>query len=556
VAAAGYDEPRALTPRRGRIGLSVATLCGLMFLTFLDNTVVTVALGNIQHTVHAGVAPLQWIVNGYALAFAALMLPAGAISDSLGRKKIMLGGTALFCAGSVVCALAGSYQTLIVGRVIMGVGAAASEPGTLSMLRQMFPDEPMRGRVVGLWAAVSGLALALGPVVGGALVGLGGWRLIFWFGLALGTVLLIAAMIVLPESSDPRAGRVDLLGAVLGIAALGALIDGVVRAEGLGYGNRHVVVLLSLSALAAIGFVLRQRYSSHPLLDLAGVDRKAFAVANIAAFTTYFATFAVFLFTALYLQQVSGYDGYRIAAQFLPLTAGMVIAALVAGRWSGRRGTSVPTAVGCAVFGVGLLATTAVIRPNPPELLLAAALGVVGIGIGLTVVPITNAALAAVPSSRSGMAASATNTSRELGAVVGVAVLGAVVSTHLTRDLTVSLHRLHVPSLFQGFIIRAVERNGTAGYEQIVAGHATIAQQVVIAAHSAFGDGLHIALITSATLVILTGVLVAATSRRSRDASPLESGRDRGVGRLRSRGLTGAGQDPAEVRGADAPGAG
>jgi EmrB/QacA subfamily drug resistance transporter len=506
-------EARALAPLRGHGRAAVATLYGLLFLTFLDNTVVSVALGNIQHSLHAGVSPLQWTVNGYALAFAALMLPAGALSDEFGRKKIMLGGALLFCIGSVVCALATDTHMLIVGRVIMGCGAAGSEPGTLSMLRQMYPDEPKRGQVIGRWAAVAGLALAVGPVLGGALVGLGGWRLIFWFGLAAGLLLLVVGLRVLPESADPSAERLDLLGAICGVAALACAIDAIIRAETVTYHDHRVQRLLAISVIAAIGFLLRQRFAKHPLLDLRGVHSRSFAVANIAAFTTYFATFSVFLLTALYLQQVAGYDGYRIAAQFLPLTGAMVLAALVAGGWTGRRGTSGPMAIGCFTFGVGLLLTNAVIRPDPNAWLLALCLGLVGVGIGLTVVPITDAVLAAVPASRSGMAASATNTSRELGAVVGVAVSGGVVNARLTSGLVVALHRIGVPAIFQGVIIRAIEQSGTAGYDKIVAGHQTIKDEVVIAAHHAFGDGLHLALTISAVLVLATGVLVAITSR-------------------------------------------
>lgn len=506
----------APVPLRGGSAVAVAILCGLLFLTFLDNTVVSVALGDIQHTMHATVTQLQWMINGYALAFAALMLPAGAISDEFGRKRVMLAGTVLFCAGSVVCAVANHPQPLIAGRVVMGVGAAASEPGTLSMLRQLFPDEPMRGRVFGIWAAVSGLALALGPVVGGALVGLGGWRLIFWAGLVLGVVLLVGAAMVLPESADPQAHRLDVAGALLGIVALAAVVDAVARAEVLGYSEAGVVIRLSVSAVAGVGFIVREQRAEHPLLDLRGVDKRVFAVANVAAFTTYFATFAVFLFTALYLQQVASYGGFRIAVQFLPLTGGMLLAALAAGVWTGRRGARMPMVVGCTTFGLGLLAVTAVISPAPNVPLLTLSLGIVGIGIGLTVVPITDAALAAAPPEKSGLAASATNTSRELGAVVGVAVLGAVVSSRLVSDLTASLTRIGIPHFFQGLIINAIVRSGAGDYQKLVAGHQRIQREVVVAAHDAFGNGLHIALVTSAGLVFATVILELAMLRRRR----------------------------------------
>jgi EmrB/QacA subfamily drug resistance transporter len=513
VAAGVVEVEAPLRPLRGGSRLAVATLCGLLFLTFLDNTIVSVALGSVQHSMHATVSELQWMVNGYALAFAALMLPFGAISDEFGRKRILLAGTSLFCVGSLVAGIANTPGPLIAGRVIMGVGAAASEPGTLSMLRQLFPVEPMRSRVFGIWAAVSGLALALGPVIGGALIGIDGWRMIFWFSLALGAMVLISGALVLPESSDPRARRLDISGSVLGVLALASVIYGIVRAEVDGYSEAWVILLLATSVVATGLFVIRQRMAANPLLDLRGFDNRTFAVANFAAFTTYFATFAVFLFTALYLQQVASYDGYEIAAQFLPLTGGMLMSALAAGLWTGRRGSREPMLAGCLLFIAGLLAVTAVISPDPNKALLTLSLGVVGIGIGLTVVPTTDAALAAAPQEKSGLAASATNTSRELGAVVGVAVLGAVVSSRLIAHLTASLTRIGIPEFFQKPIVDAIVRNGAGQYEKVVASHPTIKDQVVIAAHDAFGNGLHVALVTSAALMLLTTLLIFLSGR-------------------------------------------
>src|SRR6202034_4811440 len=183
---------------------ALAALCTLLFLTFLDNTIVSVGLGNIQTDLKASVADLQWVVGGYALTFASLMLACGMIGDELGRKKVMLAGAGVFCAGSALCALAPNAQTLIAGRAIMGLGAAASEPGTLSVLRHIYTDTRERAWAIGIWSAVSGLALAMGPVLGGALVGAWSWRAIFWFNLVVGAVALIAAAIVLPENSDPN----------------------------------------------------------------------------------------------------------------------------------------------------------------------------------------------------------------------------------------------------------------------------------------------------------------------------------------------------------------
>jgi EmrB/QacA subfamily drug resistance transporter len=518
----------ALAVRHGGRALALAVLCTILFLTFLDNTVVSVALGSVQADLHAGVTALQWVVSGYALTFAGAMLAFGMIGDEFGRKRVMLAGAGVFCAGSVLAALAPNTGVLIAGRAVMGLGAAASEPGTLSMLRHLYDDERTRTRAVGVWTAVSGLALAAGPIIGGALVGVWNWRGIFWFNLAFGLAALAAGAFVLPENSDPDAHRVDIAGAVLGAAALTALTFAVIDAESAGFAAPSVLALLCISALAAAAFCWQERRAAHPLLDLRFLRVPQFLTANIVAFCAYFATFAVFFFTALYLQEVAGYDGYRIALVFLPMTALLIAAALVAGRWTSAVGPQWSIFIGCLLFGGGLLLTAVSLSPNPPYVPLAAALALTGIGIGTTVVPSTAAALSAVPARRSGMAASATNTSREIGAVTGVAILGALVNAQLQSSLTGKLAHLGIPSTFQSLVVRAIETGevppssqaqgagGAAG-----AGHATLVQQVIQAAYGAFYTGLRAALVLSAILVLAAGVATfVLLSRRAQARHP------------------------------------
>ena len=209
---------------RRRLGL--ATLLLVLFLTFMDNTVISVTLANVQSTLHTGISQLQWVINGYALVFASFMLLFGTLGDQLGRKKVMLSGVVLFCGGSVLAALASSADMLIAGRVVMGLGAAASEPGTLSMIRHLYPEKRSRAKALGIWAAVSGLALATGPLIGGVLVGLYSFRAVFWFNLFFGVVALIGAAVILPESADAIRFRLDFAGFLLGA---GALAGGLVR---------------------------------------------------------------------------------------------------------------------------------------------------------------------------------------------------------------------------------------------------------------------------------------------------------------------------------------
>ncbi|HUZ22143.1 MAG TPA: MFS transporter [Streptosporangiaceae bacterium] len=488
-------------------------LCTILFLTFLDNTVVSVALGSVQADLHAGVTQLQWVVSAYALTFAGIMLACGMIGDEFGRKKVMLSGVAVFCAGSVLCTLAPNAGTLIAGRAVMGLGAAASEPGTLSMLRQLYADERARTRAVGVWSAVAGLALAAGPVIGGALVGVWDWRAIFWFNLAFGLAALVAGVSVLPESADPEAHRVDTAGALLGVAALTAFSFAIIDAENAGFGAASVVLLLCVSAAAAAAFFWRESRAAHPLLDLKFLRVPRFLAANLVAFCAYFATFAVFFFTALYLQEVVGYSGYQIALAFLPMTTLMIAASLLAGRWTSAAGPRWSIFIGCLMFSAGLLLTTLTLSPNPAYAPLAAALALTGIGIGTTVVPITSSALSAVPPERSGMAASASNTSREIGAVTGVAILGALVNAQLHASLIGRLKDLGIPANFQSIVINAIETGvvpssgqgqGAGGAEG--AGHASLVQQVIQAAYGAFYSGLRAALLLSAILVLAAGL--------------------------------------------------
>jgi EmrB/QacA subfamily drug resistance transporter len=502
----------------GGRSLALPALCTLLFLTFLDNTVVSVALGSIQSDLHAGVSALQWVVSAYALTFASIMLACGMIGDEFGRKKVMLSGAGVFCAGSVMCALAPNVAVLIAGRAVMGLGAAASEPGTLSMLRQLYTDEQSRNRAVGIWAAVTGLALAAGPVVGGTLVGVWSWRGIFWFNLAFGLAALVVGGIVLPESSDPDAHRVDTSGTFLGAAALAALVFGIIGAESAGFAAPQEIILFSISAIAAAAFFWREHRAAHPLLDLRYLRIARFGTANVVAFCAYFATFAIFFFTALYLAEVVGDTGYGIASIFLPMTLLMIVASVLVGRWQSMVDLRWLVPTGCLIFSTGLLLTNLSLSPNPAYLPLAASLALTGIGIGMTVVPITSSALTAVPPERSGMAASATNTSREIGAVTGVAVLGALVNAQLRSDLTGRLKHLGIPANFQSIVIHAIETGGVpangnkAGAGGAAgAGEGQLVQEVINAAYTAFHQGLRAALFLSAGLVLAAGILAVLT---------------------------------------------
>ncbi len=526
---APHRAPDARAPAlRGRVGPSaaLATLCVVLFLTFLDNTVVSVALADIQGSLSANVTSLQWVVNGYALTFAACMLAGGTLGDILGRKRVMLVGVTVFCGGSVLCALAPTVQLLIVGRVLMGLGAAASEPGTLSIIRHVYPERGRRADALGVWTATSGLALALGPVVGGVLVGVADWRAIFWFNVALGGAALLLAWAFVPESSDRQGRHVDVPGIALGAASLAALSCAVIQGEVSGYRTGWVVALFVGGVAGLVAFVLVERHVADPVLDVRLFRLPSFAVSTVVVFATYFGTFSLFFFTALYVQIVADASPYQSALDFLPMAATLILASVVGGPWVARRGARGPAVVGCLLGGIGILATSAVIRPTVGFFPLSVTMAVAGVGFGLALVAATTTSLSVVPPERSGMAASTTNTSRELGAVFGVAVLGAIVNAQLTGQLAARLKAIGIPPSFQSLVMHAVTGGGLgSGGQATGAEHdknasiAAIATKVVNAAYDAFGTGLHIALALSGALLVAVAVLAAVAGRRHRSPS-------------------------------------
>jgi EmrB/QacA subfamily drug resistance transporter len=483
-------------------------------------TIVSVALASVQSLLHAGVTQLQWVVNGYALTFASLMLIAGSLSDRLGRKRVMLSGLAIFAVGSLLGALAPNPDVLIGARVVMGIGAAASEPGTLSIIRHLYPKHEERARALGAWAAVSGLALALGPVIGGALVALGTWRAVFWFNVVAVLVVIGIAAKVVPESRAPGSSRPDVPGFFVGALGIGALTFAIILGETDGYRAPDVIGLFLVGVVALVGFVRVERNSASPMLDLNYFRSPRFTGALVVAFVLFFGIFSIFFFTALYLAAVIGYSPDRIALEFSPMAVAMIVAAGLAGGRVARVGPRLPMAEGCVLSGAGILLSEVLLSSGTPSLWLMATLALAGFGFGSSVVPVTSVALGAVPPERSGMAASATNTSRELGAVFGVAVLGALVNAHLTSDLTFRLKAIHIPANFISIVISALE---TGTVPSGVKGGSSIEDKVIVAAYAAFRSGLKVALLT-AGIAMLVAAFIAAVTLSTRRGEAIEVG--------------------------------
>jgi MFS family permease len=507
---------QAQSARHTNVCLALLTL--VLFITFLDTTIVAVALPAIQVSLHAGITALQWIVSGYALTFAALMLIFGTLGDHLGRRRIMTFGLGVFGLGSILGAVSTSSGMLISARVIMGVGAAASEPGTLSLIRHIYPDAGDRAQALGVWSAISGLALASGPVIGGILVGIWSWRGIFVFNCVVAAVAIAGVNLVVPEFSDPIKVRLDIPGFVWGATALTAATFATIVGETNGYLTWWVLLIFAFSAVALIGFVRAERSAPEPVLDLRLFRNGPFTAGMTVAFTGFFAIFAVFFFVPLYMQLIGTQSSYDLVVDFLPMAAAMIVASVLSGRWIARHGPGIPVTVGCLVAGIGILFTEALIKPDSTVALFGWTLVLVGAGLGVVMVGATAAVLGAAPAERSGMAASAVNTSRELGAVAGVAILGAIINAQLTHELLrrlatipglpASLRNLVIVSITTGAVNTSQDKLPKSGPER------TIINEVLAAAQVSFAQGLELVLILAASLLLASGVVVAVLTRR------------------------------------------
>jgi MFS family permease len=448
------------------------------------------------------VIPLQWVINAYSLVFASLMLIGGSLADRLGRKWVMLVGIVVFCIGSVMCAVAGGVAMIIAGRAVMGLGAAASEPGTLSVIRQMYPQRRSRARALGAWSAISGLALALGPVIGGLLVGAGDWRSVFWFNLALGVILLVAVWAFVPNSRDPQPGRIDFAGFVLGTVGIFCVVFAAISGEYKGYGTWWIIVLFVVGGVCLVLFIPVERRVRAPMLDPIYLRVPIVRSALFAAFAVYFGVFAIFFLSALYLDIGLHYSGWKLAGMFAPMAAAIVLGGLATGRWVAQSGSRRPMIAGCALAAVGMVLARIELGAGTSLsfALLALALALAGLGFGITVVPLTSAVLTHIPARHSGVAASATNTARQLGAVVGVAVLGAIVNGHLTAEVD----RVFGDPALAGprhDILKILETGGSAGSFSVD----NIPPNFI----TAFLDGLKVSLWVAIALIVLAGVAAA-----------------------------------------------
>jgi EmrB/QacA subfamily drug resistance transporter len=394
----------------------------------LDNLVVNVALPSIRRDLGASIQTLEWTVNSYILAYAVLLLTGAALGDRLGRKRMFIGGIALFTAGSAAAALSPSIDFLIVARGIQGVAAALVTPLTLTLLAEAFPPE-QRGLALGVWSGISGIGVALGPLVGGALTQVASWHWIFWVNVPIGIALIPFAASRLTESRG-EVRRLDLPGLALVSSGLFGVVYGLVRSQSLGWSNPEVVIGLAAGTALLVAFVWQELRTAEPMLPMQFFTNRGFAVTNAVSIAMYFGMFGSIFFLSQFLQNVLHNSPLQAGVKLLVWTGAVMVVSPAAGFLSERYGSRMfmVAGLGLQAIALGLLASLAGVHQSYASMILPFILA--GSGMALVFAPSASAVLSSVRTAQTGQASGATNAMRELGGVLGIAVLATVFTSH------------------------------------------------------------------------------------------------------------------------------
>jgi EmrB/QacA subfamily drug resistance transporter len=441
-------------PRPTRVVWTFAISSIALFMAALDNLVVTTALPVIQRSFQANIAELEWIVNAYTLTFAVLLLTGAALGDRFGRKRVFIIGLAIFTAGSTIAALSTGVSQLIVARAIQGVGGAIITPLSLTILSAAVPKE-RRAVALGAWGGIAGLAIAVGPLIGGAIAEGLAWQFIFWVNVPIGLIAIPLAMARLTETYGPRQ-RLDLPGLAIITAGLFSLVYGLVRGNELGWTSPLIVMALGLGVVGILAFVGWEARSAEPMLPLRLFRSRTFSAANVASLLMYFGMFGSIFLLAQFFQLVQGYSPFQAGLRTLPWTVMPIFVAPAAGLLSTRTGTRPLIVTGLALQALALGWLSIITTPTTDYLLMVPAFVVAGTGMGLFFAPIANVVLSAVRPEEEGKASGANNAIREVGGVFGVAVLASVFTANGSYATPQAFVDGMVPALQLGAVVVAV----------------------------------------------------------------------------------------------------
>ncbi len=521
--ATATNPAGAPDPRRWW-ALVVIDLC-LLAVT-MDNTILNVALPTIARELGAGGSQLQWMVDAYIVVFAGLLLTSGTLGDRLGRRRLLLAGLTVFGLGSAAAQLVGSPDQLIVIRGLMGLGGALMMPATLSLITNLFPENE-RPRAIATWAAVSGMGMVLGPIVGGALLDNFSWSSVFMVNIPIVVVGLIGTVALMPESRDPKPGRLDPVGAVLSIVGLATLVYGIIEAPGAGWTSPETFLRVGAGLLVMAVFIIWELHNAEPMFDIGLFARPAFGATSFAETVAHFALVGAMFGLTQYLQFVWGQTPLQAGVALLPLAFGMVVGSAIAARLMPVIGARYLIVAGMVAMAISLFLMSR-LAVDSTYLSFAIVLAFTSLGMGLAMAPATDSIMGAVDKDRAGVGSATNDTTRELGSALGVAVFGSILSSGYRDALAVRLDAI------PGGVAGLPPAVGSAVRDSI--GSAVVAagqlpggsgDAVVAAARQAFVSGMSSATIVGAA-VIAAGVLVLLHwlpgKSRADEASTVDAG--------------------------------
>jgi EmrB/QacA subfamily drug resistance transporter len=503
--------------------MMLAALLLAAFVVNLDTTLVNVALPSLVRELHATTTQLQWVVDAYNLVFAALLLTSGSLSDRAGRKGMLLAGLGVFGAASVAGGFASSPGQLIAARAVMGLGAAMTFPATLSLITNIFTARQERARAIGLWGAIAGVAIALGPIVGGWLLEHFHWGSIF---IAMGPVaaaaiLLIAATV--PTSRDPDAGRVDRPGLILSSVAIALLVFTIIEAPGYGWGSARSVAGFVLAAAALAGFVGWERRAPRPMLDVRLFRNMRFSAASAAVTVAFFTLLGFIFLVTQYFQFVHGYGPLSTGLHLLPVALSVGAGSVAGTRLAVRAGTKLVVTAGLAAMALFYVWVAITMSATTSYSLIAVQMVLYGLGMGFTSAPATESIMGAVSLRQAGVGSAVNDTTRLLGGTLGVAVIGSVYASLYGSRLTATLPP-GLPGRLAALAHQSVGAAFTVAGKATAAGHPALGGAVHTAATNAFLHGFSVGCLVAA-LVAAAGAVLAVLFLPAQPASATAPGR-------------------------------
>jgi EmrB/QacA subfamily drug resistance transporter len=476
---------------------TLGVLCFSLLVIGLDNTILNVALPTLVKDLHASASQLQWMVDAYVLVFAGLLLTSGALGDRYGRKLALNAGMWVFGAGSVASAFSGSAGMLIGARGLMGIGGALIMPSTLSILTNVFPPKE-RGQAIGIWAAVAGLGIILGPVIGGYLLDHFWWGSVFLINVPIIVAALASGYYLIPESKDPEARRLDPVGALLSIAALSALLYAIIEAPSRGWTSGTTLSFFGLAALLIAIFMWWEIRSDHPMLDLRFFENPRFSAASMSITLVFFAMFGSIFLLTQHLQFVLGYTPLQAGVRLMPV-ATLIVAAALSSRFVDRFGTKAVVVTGLVIVSAALFLLTT-LSVGSGYLPVALSIAILGLGMGTTMAPATDSIMGSLPLGKAGVGSAMNDTTRQVGGALGVAIVGSIMSSSYSSHMVDAVKTLPPQA--------AAAARDSVGAATAIARQAGPAGAAILrAAHVAFINAMGDAVMVASVVALLGAVV-------------------------------------------------